>query len=245
MSFTTTPPTGVYLGTLQEDMIDTVIETKGQYIKVLVPELFDENGDYPYTYVPDWGMVLPLRKDDKVLIRFDQENIRYPVLYRNPSELDTSFYVEYDLPMDGSLVSFPTKEKTVTGHRFGNNSYIITTDRYTLLRQNDQFVMLKDQAGAWINAKTVNILASSGINIENSSSDASNLIKIGNGSSATLGAYISDLVSKMSDLCTKLSTLTTAGSPTAHTINPTLAGQLSTLSTQLSKLRTDWDKVFK
>ena len=88
--------TGVYIGTLVEDMIDTVKREKKLYCNVLIEDFFQKGTGYPLTYVPFWAMSLPLKKDDKVLVEFHQGNLMFPVLYKNPDEIDTQFFEKFD-----------------------------------------------------------------------------------------------------------------------------------------------------
>ena len=81
--------TGVYVGELQEDMIDTLRRVRRPFIDVLVPKIHGEGLlDYPLTYVNPYGMCLPLRKGDKVWVRFEQDNTLYPVLHKLYTPLD-------------------------------------------------------------------------------------------------------------------------------------------------------------
>ena len=77
---------GVYEGILTEDMITTVKRVKKPFIDVYIKELFFDNANYPLTFVPAFNMVLPLKKDQKVWVYFNQENHRYPVLWKMEDE---------------------------------------------------------------------------------------------------------------------------------------------------------------
>ena len=79
-NFIGTEATGVYVGTLVEDMIETVKREKKLYCKVHIPDFFAKDSDYPLTYVPFWAMSLPLKKDDKVLVSdMNLEELYYAV----------------------------------------------------------------------------------------------------------------------------------------------------------------------
>jgi len=82
--------TGIYAGVLQEDMIDTLRRVRRPFIDVLVPKIYGEGlSDYPLTYVNPYGMCLPLRRGDRVWVRFEQGNTMYPVLHKMHDPLET------------------------------------------------------------------------------------------------------------------------------------------------------------
>lgn len=103
--------TGVFKGILVEDMSKTVSRTGRMYCDVYIPELFDKNSSYPLTYVPSWAFMLPLKKDDKVLVTFNQENVFHPILYKPDMDVDDSF-------KDNDVVS---------AIKLDSNTYIIKT----------------------------------------------------------------------------------------------------------------------
>jgi hypothetical protein len=134
--------TGVYQGTLQEDMIDTVIRVKKPCIDVLIPELYSNNTPYPLTFVPVWFMTLPLRKGDQVWVAFSQDNLRYPYLYKPVTDLDTSFTEPTQLPESGRLVQFPPSASTKAAYKLSEGYYIIATDEYVVLHCNNQAYLI-------------------------------------------------------------------------------------------------------
>ena len=163
--------TGVYLGTLQEDMIDTVKKTKKMYCDVLVPEFFTKATNYPLTYVPLWAAILPLKKGDKVLVKFNQDNLKYPILYKNDSEVNSEMYSRFTVP-----VNTVTTSDTVSVIEVGKDSYILKTNSYTVIRnKNDSCIILSNDGKTYVCGKGVEVLGGSGkVNIAN------NVGKLGN-----------------------------------------------------------------
>lgn len=214
--------TGVYKGIVQEDMIETVKATKRQYCKVLVPEFWDDDSDYPYTYVPDWAMVLPLKKDDEVYVKFSQDNMLYPFLYKNNNELPSGCYDKQALMDSGTLVTMPAAMDTVTVREFGTNSYIITTEDYTVFRYSDTQAVLFSDDGTFVTGSNVNVLtgSSGAFTLE------SPQIKLGKDSSSTLGTFLGQLIDAVVQL-------KTYGSPANHAVTPDSQLTLNNLKQQL------------
>lgn len=104
-------PTGIFKGILQEDMSDTVKRTGKMYCDVYIAELFSKDSSYPLTYVPSWAFMMPLKKDDKVLVKFNQEDLMFPVLYKPDYDVDDVF-------KDNDVVS---------AIKLDSNTYIIKT----------------------------------------------------------------------------------------------------------------------
>jgi len=170
--------TGVYVGKLVEDMIDTVSREKKLYCNVYIPNFFAENSNYPLTYVPFWAMSLPLKKDDKVLVEFHQGNLMFPVLYKNPDEIDEGFYKKFDIPngVTNGRANQPSAVDTVGAFRLGENSYVIKTDNYTLIHQgNNGYICIDNDGKTYIQGTDINIIANGNLNI-----DASGDIKLTN-----------------------------------------------------------------
>ena len=141
-------PTGVYRGTLLEDMILTVRRIKKPYIDVYVPELhFNDDTPHPLCYVPVWFQSVPLKKGDEVLIQYNQNSLRYPVLYKPVMELDETMVKEkVDLP-ESEVSAQPTENIL----NLGNECYLISTAGYSTLIRNGQAVILTDD-GVYIKA---------------------------------------------------------------------------------------------
>ena len=160
--------TGVYIGKLVEDMIDTVKREKKLYCNVYIPEFFAKDSNYPLTYVPFWAMSLPLKKDDKVLVEFHQSNLMYPVLYKNPDEIDDQFFEKFDTNKSvsgGNIQGYQPKD-TVGAERIGENSYIIKTDDYTVIHQNNGFILIDKNDKIYTYGSEINIISSGKMNID-------------------------------------------------------------------------------
>ena len=160
--------TGVYIGKLVEDMIDTVKREKKLYCNVYVPEFFAKDSNYPLTYVPFWAMSLPLKKDDKVLVEFHQSNLMFPVLYKNPDEIDDQFFEKFDTNKSvsgGNIQGYQPKD-TVGAERIGENSYIIKTDDYTVIHQNNGFILIDKNDKIYTYGSEINIISSGKMNID-------------------------------------------------------------------------------
>lgn len=168
--FIGTEATGVYIGKLVEDMIETVKDCGKLYCNVYIPEFFAEDSDYPLTYVPLWAMSLPLKKDDKVLVEFHQGNLMYPVLYKNATELDDfdQFYEKFDTKksVDGGNIQGYEPKDTVGAERIGLDSYIIKTDDYTVIHQNNGFILIDKDDKMYVYGSEVNIISDGKFNID-------------------------------------------------------------------------------
>lgn len=160
--------TGVYIGKLVEDMIDTVKREKKLYCNVYIPEFFAKDSNYPLTYVPFWAMSLPLKKDDKVFVEFHQNNLMYPVLYKNPDEIDKQFFEKFDTNKSvsgGNIQGYQPKD-TVGAERIGENSYIIKTDDYTVIHQNNGFILIDTDSNVYVYGNGINIISSGTFKID-------------------------------------------------------------------------------
>lgn len=166
--FITNEATGVYIGKLVEDMIETVKREKKLYCNVYIPEFFAENSNYPLTYVPFWAMSLPLKKDDKVLVKFNQDNLMYPMLYKNPDEIDEQFFKQFDTNKSvsgGNIQGYQPKD-TVGAERIGEDSYIIKTDDYTVIHQNNGFILIDKDDKIYTYGSEINIISSGKMNVD-------------------------------------------------------------------------------
>lgn len=166
--FIGTEATGVYVGTLVEDMIETVKREKKLYCNVHIEKFFQKNTDYPLTYVPFWAMSLPLKEGDKVLVEFHQGNLMYPVLYKNPDELDSQFFNKFDTAKSvtgGNIQAYQAKD-TVGAFRLGEDSYIIKTDDYTVIHQNNGFILIDKDDKHYIYGSEINAISNGDIKID-------------------------------------------------------------------------------
>ena len=211
--FVSEEATGIYEGTLIEDMIETVRRTGKLVCNVNIPQLFDKNIKYPYVYVPLWAMSLPLRENDKVQVIFNQGDFLYPILYKNPEEFDdnSSFMQKkFEFNKDGDL---PSVKDTVSVQQIGKDAYVIKTDDYTIIRQNKGFILMDKDDNVFVKGKKVQII--------------SDKFSVVNPSKTSLFEILK------SALTTLNSSLTTAGSPANHTVVP---GQFTQQLTQLQQL---------
>ena len=167
-NFIGTEATGVYVGTLVEDMIETVKREKKLYCKVHIPDFFAKDSDYPLTYVPFWAMSLPLKEGDKVMVEFHQCNLMYPVLYKNPNEIDSQFFEKFDTnkSVTGGNIRGYTSKDTVGAERIGVDSYIIKTDDYTVIHQNNGFILIDKDDKIYVYGSEINIISSGNMNID-------------------------------------------------------------------------------
>ena len=148
--------TGVYDGTLNEDMIDTIEKYHKLYCDVDIPHLFNKDHRHPLVFVPLWAMSLPLKKGDKVLVRFADDDYSRPYLWRQKEEIDEWFWKEWEFP-EGieHYTEQPESEKNLSVVRFGEESFIIKTESYTVLRQNDCFVYMNTDGEMYVQGNKV------------------------------------------------------------------------------------------
>lgn len=160
--------TGTFVGTLLEDMIDTVSRTHKMYCDVYIPDFFAEDYDHPLTYVPLWALSLPLRKGDKVMVEFHNGDLTLPVLYKNQSEIDEGFYSKFEFGdfVQGGNVSKPTAENTLGATRLGVDSYLIKTENYTVIHQNNGFILIDEKGKEYIYGSEINIVSTGNTNID-------------------------------------------------------------------------------
>lgn len=160
--------TGTYVGELLEDMIDTVSRTHKMYCDVDIPQFFSKDKAHPLTYVPLWGMSLPLKKGDKVIVKFCQNDLTLPMLYKNPDEIDKGFYEKFDFGnfVQGGNVTKPTAENTLGSQKIGTDSYLIKTANYTVIHQNNGFLMIDKDGKVYVYGSAVNIVATGDVKID-------------------------------------------------------------------------------
>lgn len=152
--------TGVFVGVLLEDMVTTVQRTKKLYCDVKLP-FFSEEHNHPLTMVPLWAMSLPLKKDDKVMVQFWQGDLTKPVLFCNPSEIPKGFYTQFEIPdfVSGGNISHFDAKPTVGATWLGDNSYIIKTEGYTVIHQNNGFILIDSSEKVYVYGSSVNIVS--------------------------------------------------------------------------------------
>ena len=148
--------TGVYEGTLLEDMIDTVSKYHKLYCDVDIPGFFNKNHRHPLTFVPLWAMSLPLHKGDKVLVKFGDNDYARPYLWREKEEVDKWFWEQWDFPEGIEyFTTHPESDKNCSVVRFGEESFVIKTHDYTLVRQNDGFVFINTKGEIYVQGNKV------------------------------------------------------------------------------------------
>lgn len=168
--FIGTEATGVYIGELVEDMIETVKREKKLYCNVYIPDFFAKDSDYPLTYVPFWALSLPLRKGNRVMVEFHQCNLMYPVLYKNPEEIDSAFFDKFDTnkSVTGGNIQGYTPKDTIGCERIGVDSYLIKTDDYTVIHQNNGFILIDKSDKVYIYGNSINIITAGTLKIDSS-----------------------------------------------------------------------------
>jgi len=225
--------TGVYRGILQRDMIDTVNEFKKPFVDVFIEGLFFKDADYPLTYVPMFNMVLPLKKDQEVWVYFNQDNHRYPVLWKLANDMDENFTDKMSLPSDGKLFSFPSAEDTKEVLKFSDNCWFIGTESYGVFRWGEQCVLLNEDS-IITNAKSNLHFKSDGVVTLEAKDDVQVASSSGK---VTLKAMSNlDLGTILHDVFNTLATAspTTQGSPAAQLFNPVITSKLGEVAAKLS-----------
>jgi hypothetical protein len=155
--------TGLYRGVLQEDMIDTVHRVQRPFIDVLIEDLFFDDTDYPLTYVSMVNMVLPLKKGQEVWVYFNQQNHRYPVLWKLVDKLDeeSDFIKEnFEFNLSGSVVEMPDVEATREVFKVSDSMWVISTASYCVMHYGDSCVLM-NAGGVFTNADAANMIVNS------------------------------------------------------------------------------------
>ena len=152
--------TGIWKGTLLEDMIQTVQRVKKPYIDVLIPELFEEEFPHPLTFVPVWYQSLPLLKGDEVYIQYNQDSLHYPVLYKPVKEFD-KVMTDKQTPLPAGT-QFPSAAGTEYVFTLGNGFYLIGTKSYATLIKGKQAIILAE-SGIYMKAPDVRIDATNNV----------------------------------------------------------------------------------
>jgi len=224
--------TGVYSGVLTEDMIDTVKRVKKPFVDVFIEGLFFKDTDYPLTYVPMFNMVLPLKKDQKVFVYFNQDNHRYPVLWKMADEVSKEFTDKFSLPSSGGLVSFPSAEDTTEVTKFSDSCWFIGTKSYGVFHWGDQCVLLNDDS-IITNAKSKLHFKSGGDFTVEAQKD---IVMESSSGKVTIKGTSIDLGTVLHDAFNTLATTTpsTQGSPAAQVLNPAIIAKLIEVVTKIS-----------
>jgi hypothetical protein len=155
--------TGVYRGVVKKNMIDTVREVKRPFLDVFIEDLFFEDADYPLTYVPMVNMVLPLKEGQEVWVYFNQQNHRYPVLWKLADKFDG----EHDsidkkftflLAPEGGVVTMPEAEETTEVYKISDSMWVISTGSYCVMHYGDSCVLM-NAGGVFTNSAAANVVA--------------------------------------------------------------------------------------
>jgi hypothetical protein len=225
--------TGVYKGILMRDMIDCVNEFHKPFIDVFIDSVFFKDTDYPLTYVPMFNMVLPLKKDQEVWVYFNQNNHRYPVLWKLVSDVDENYTGKLDLPSNGNLFSFPSAEDTKEVLKFSDNCWFIGTESYGVFRWGEQCILLNNDsiitnAKGNLNFKSDGVLtaeATNGIQVESSSGK----VTLKAMSNIDLGTLLYDVFNAL-----LTNSPQTNGTPSNQAFNPSIIKALGEAVTKLS-----------
>lgn len=159
----------VCVGELLEDMVDTVQRTKKMYCNVWIKDWFTKDSSHPLTYVPLWAMSLPLKEGDKVMVAFTNGDANLPYLWKNPDEIDEEFYKKFEFPqgVQGGNATQPAAKDTVSAQKFGDGSYMVKTDEYTVFHQGADGLVLIDNGGkVYIQGKELNVVANGDCKID-------------------------------------------------------------------------------
>jgi len=156
--------TGVFPGVLVEDMIETVKRTGKLYCDVHIKKFYEKNYRHPLTYVPLWAMSLPLKAGDTVYVKFYQDDLTLPVLWKSGNNLPEDFYKQFDFGdfLSGDdHVKKPQAEETLSAQMIGPDSYIIKTESYTVIHQNDGFILIDKNGKTYLYGSELNLVANS------------------------------------------------------------------------------------
>ena len=143
--------TGVYEGVLYEDMIETVKKNHKLYCDVIITRFFKEGFKRPLTFVPLWAMSLPLKKGDKVLVKFADNDWSRPYLWREKPEIDEWFWKKWEFPEKfEKYTSQPSPDDNFSVQRIGEESFILYCKQYTLFRRNGAFFLFDKNNQAYV-----------------------------------------------------------------------------------------------
>jgi len=84
--------TQVWIATLIEDAAETYRRVRAPFLDGIT-DLCTDSVNHPLIYVPFWDRLLPLHKNDKVLVKFVNNNYLFPVLWK-PYPIEGTKYVE-------------------------------------------------------------------------------------------------------------------------------------------------------
>ena len=242
--------TGVFQGTLLEDMIETVKKNKKLYCDVDIPQFYEKSLRHPLTYVPLWATTLPLKKGDKVWVKFHQNNPTLPVLWKLDAEIDKGVYEKFEFPsgVQGGNVSAPQAVNTFYAEKLGDDSFIIKTANYTVIRQNTAYILLDKDDKVYIQGNEINQTSTGDYKVDVSGNikfcSPSGKFDIGNNTNS-LGSLLKELTDFLSnDLCGALAALHTEGSPASHTAAAWAAEKIAMAGTGLlSKIQVIQSKI--
>jgi hypothetical protein len=207
---------GVYHGTLKEDMIDTVRRTGKSFIDVDIEGLYwseDEEDYYPLTYVPVMNQILALTAGTQVWVRFAQDNLRYPVFWKLKEPTSDAWYGQAgvsftkdedpirNFPDGGSEVEYPEAQNTKFVHKLSDNFWVIGTDGYLFLHNvgaPEQDLVFSSR-GTLLSVSEFQVLSRGDITFESSGAGRYHL---NNGTQ-----NFADLLSDICDLVAGLSTV--------------------------------------
>ncbi len=263
--------TGIFVGTLLEDMIDTVTKTGRLYCDVDIPRFFNSTFNHPLTYVPLWAMTLPLKKGDKVFVKFHQDDFTLPLLWKIDGTVDEGMYKEYEpkQAVENGNIKKIEPVKTFYSQKLGDDSFIIKTENYTVIRQNDAYVLLDKDNNIFASGNTVNVSSSDVLNVDSGSTiniyteGEVNIKQKGNSNfnietdgkvfiknnSYNLGQLLNDFTDFVkNDLLQALSSLHTEGSPYNHTATQWAAQNINMpvtgLISKIEKLQSNINQIF-
>jgi len=225
-------PLGIFEATLKKDFILTIEETGLPYCEALIPEFYQDDGKFPYTWIPfGFFMTFPLKAGDIIWVQFMERDTRLPVLVGVKScallggESIPSVWKDFKDPQGGSRVKPPNFDDTAT-FRYE----IISKDIYTLYQQDRVIRRVRDTV-TYQTTDSMYVFGSSSIQAYARKFDLEgNEFTIGSAAD-TLGSLIKELIEILEDF-------DTVGSPGSHSTGP---GSL----VKLQLLKPRWDKVFK
>lgn len=228
---------GVYTGTLKENAIVTMAREKRPFIDVHIPEFFSESAEYPLTYVPMLFMTEPLFEGDEVKVYFNQDKMRYPVLWKATKPLPDGMFETFALPSSGSLVSFPSATETLSVQMLQEGVYWLATEHYSVLRYEDK-AFLMDSSGFVFGGGDFGFKGDN-FNVEASSSaeivvGTCKIILSGNKFDVDATAF--QLGETLKTLVSDITALMTVGPPPQHVLDPGTIAKMTITATKLNTI---------